>query len=116
MGVPIIMVSGDQATADEAQAILGKVECAVVKWGIGRNRAKCLSLETAHRIIHETAARAVRHAREFKAFTPSLPATIQLTLYRSDMCETMAFTPGTERIDARTIRRTIHALNEVCQW
>lgn len=115
-GVPVIMVAGDAATADEARATLGDVECAVVKWGVGRNKAKCLSLEAAHHIIHDAAARAVRRSREFTPFTPQLPATIQLTFYRTDMCEEYAFRPGVERVDARTLRRTIHSLNDVASW
>ena len=114
--VPVIMVSGDQVTADEAVSTLGNVECAVVKWGVGRNRAKCLSVETAHKIVRETALRSVSRAKSFQPFLPSLPATIQLIFYRTDMCEEIAFRPGTERIDARTIRRTINCLNDVCRW
>lgn len=114
--VPVIMVSGDETTAQEARTTLGDVECAVVKWGVGRNKAKCLSLEAVHGIIRETACRAVRRSDDFAPFTPQLPATIQLTFYRTDMCEEYAFRPGVERIDARTIRRTIHSLNDVCRW
>jgi D-amino peptidase len=114
--VPVIMVEGDQATAEEARQTLGDVECAIVKWGIGRNRAKCLSTEAAHQVLGETVCRAVRRAREFKPFTPLLPATIQLTFYRTDMCEEYAFRPGTERVNARTLRRTVHSLLDVCRW
>lgn len=114
--VPVIMVSGDETTAAEARNTLGEVECAIVKWGLGRNRAKCLSLEAAHALVRETASCAVTRAHEFKAFTPTLPATIQLTFYRSDMCEEYATRHGIERVDARTIRRTIHSLNDVVRW
>jgi D-amino peptidase len=111
--VPVIMVSGDQTTADEAKETLGKVECAVVKWGIGRNKAKCLPPEVAHKIVRETARTAVAHAKEFKPFKPRLPATIQVTLYRTDYADEYVFRPGIERVDARTIRRVIHSLLDV---
>ena len=92
------------------------MECAVVKWGLGRNKARCLPPSKAQDLVRETAQQAVRGAAECKPFKPSLPATIQLTLYRSDMADEVAARPGTERVDARTVRRQIHSLLDVCRW
>lgn len=114
--VPVIMVSGDEATCQEARETLGAVECAVVKWGIWRNRARCLPLPQAHQIIQETAQRAVRRAHEFAVYKPALPATVQITFYRTDMCEDFAYRMGIERVDARTIRTTIHTFGDVTRW
>ncbi|MEO6848752.1 MAG: M55 family metallopeptidase [Chthoniobacterales bacterium] len=120
-GVPVIMVSGDEATAKEARKTLGKnTECAIVKWGIGRNKAKCLSLEKAHAIIRETTKKAVETAiknpHHYHPFKPRLPATAQLTLYRSDMCDGFACRPGIERVNARTIRTHLHSLSDIVRW
>jgi len=114
--VPVIMVSGDQAACDEAGETLGEVECAVVKWGIGRNKAKALPLPRAHDIIRQTAKRAVERAGDFEPLRPSLPATIQLTVYRSDMAEEYARRSGVEQVNARTVRRVIDAYNKVHLW
>jgi D-amino peptidase len=115
-GVPVVMVSGDQATADEARDLLGDVECAVVKWGLGRNRARCLSLEKAHALVRETAARAVTRAGrgEFHPYQPQTPGVSQLTLYRSDYADEMAARAGVERVDARTVRKPFQSLLNVC--
>lgn len=115
-GVPVVMVSGDEATAREARATLGRVECAVVKWGVGRNKAKCLPLPRAHALIRETAKRAVSRDGSFRPFRPRLPARVQLTFYRTDMAEELAFRPGIERVDARTVRRTVRSLRDICRW
>ncbi|MEO8205140.1 MAG: M55 family metallopeptidase [Chthoniobacterales bacterium] len=119
--VPVIMVSGDETTGKEARATLGKnTECAVVKWGIGRNKAKCLSLENAHKIIRETTKKAVETAAAnpgyYRVFKPKLPVTAELTLYRSDMVDGFAFRPGIERVNARTIRSRIHSLIDIVNW
>ena len=116
--VPVIMVSGDETTAHEARATLGEVETAVVKWGIGRNRAKCLSLPQAHEIVRKTCAQAVRRAasKAFKPFKPALPGTIQLTLYRSDYADEYASKLGVTRVDARTIRRQVECWLDVVKW
>lgn len=114
--VPVIAVSGDEATAVEAREIFGSVECAVVKWAIGRNRAKCLSPADAQQRIHDAVFTAVKNVAQYKPFKPSLPAKIQLTLYRSDMADDFATHPGIERIDARTISRTITSLLDVTKF
>jgi D-amino peptidase len=116
-GVPVIMVSGDAATASEARELLGDVECAVVKWGLCRNKARCMPVGKANELIRATAARAVQRAREkaFRPFRPALPATIEMTLYRSDYCERYV-RAGVERVDARTVRRTIESLEDVFRW
>ena len=114
--VPVIMVSGDEAACAEAKHDLGAVETATVKWGTGRNKARCLPLPKAHDVIREAAKRAVERAKSFKPFKPTLPATLQLTLYRSDMADGFVGKPGVERVDARTVRKTIKTLRDACRW
>jgi D-amino peptidase len=115
-GVPVIAVCGDGATAEEATALLAGVKCGVVKWGIGRNRAKCLSIPEAHERVRGAVIASVGNAMAFKAYQPSLPAVVQLTLYRSDMADALAAKPEVERVDARTVRKTVTSLLDVCKW
>jgi D-amino peptidase len=105
-GVPVVAVTGDQATADEAKALLGRVECAVVKRGIGRNNARCLSIPAAHEAIRKAITDALRSIGSFKPFKPRFPAPVQMTFYRSDYADSaVGFNPDIERVDARTIRK-----------
>jgi D-amino peptidase len=113
--VPVIVVTGDEAACQEAKSVLGIVETALVKWGVGRNRARCLSLSDAHERIRQAIHKALRNIPTFSPFKPSLPATIELTLYRSDMADELAGRSNVERVDARTIRRTVNSLSEVMQ-
>jgi len=115
-GVPVIVVSGDEAAANEAKELLGDVECAVVKWGVGRNVAKCLPRPQAYGNIRDAIARALASPSRFKPFMPDLPATIELTFYRSDMADDLARNAGNERVDARTIRRKINSLLDVVRF
>ncbi len=112
-GVPVIMVSGDEAATKEAKAQLGEVECAIVKWGIGCNRAKCLSLPKAYEIIRKATRKAITSIDTFKPYKPSLPATVQLTLYRSDMADELASRTGVNRINARTVQRQVTSLLDI---
>lgn len=117
-GVPVIAVSGDAATAAEARADLGDVECAIVKWAVGRNRARVLAPEAAHAEIRRAVGQAVKRrlAGEFTPFRPTLPATVELTLQRTDTADEMAARPGTERVDGRTIRRVVQVATDICKW
>lgn len=115
-GVPVIAVSGDEAAVCEAKELLGPVEGAIVKWGIGRNRARCLSLPRAHQVIRDAVARALASVEHMRPFRPELPATVELTLYRSDMADAFAARAGVERVDARTVRRTVDSLLDIGRW
>lgn len=115
--VSVIAVTGDEATADEARALLGDVECAVVKTAITRNRARCVSIPEAHRRIRETVTRAIRRIKTFKPWKPETPATVELTVYRSDMADVyrsrQAVLAGIERVDARTLRARINDFRDI---
>jgi D-amino peptidase len=111
--VPVIAVTGDEAAVAEARDLLGDMECAAVKRGIGRSCAHCLSIPEAHKRIREAVMNAVRNPARFKPWKPALPATIELTLYRSDMADGRAEQPGVERVDARTLRATIASLRDI---
>jgi D-amino peptidase len=115
-GVPVVAVTGDEAACREARELFGEVECAVVKWAVGRNRARCLSLARAHQAVREAVGRALADLSRFRPYQPELPATCRLTLYRSDMADEMAARPGTRRIDARTVERTAESLLDICSW
>jgi D-amino peptidase len=114
-GVPVIMVSGDAATATESRELLGEMPCAVVKQGLERMRARCVQPAVAQDMIRATAIEATAGAREkrFKPFRPALPATVELTYNRSDFADEAAEQPGVQRIDARMVRKTITSLLEL---
>ncbi len=111
--VPVIMVSGDQAAVEEATNLLGNPECAVVKRGIGRNRATCLSVSEAHSRIRGAVKKALRSMDRFEPFKPALPATVELTFCRSDFADEKAALTKVQRVDARKIRYSVRSLLEI---
>lgn len=110
-GVPFVMVSGDEAACAEARALLGNIECAVVKKGIGRNRADCLDNETAEKRIYTAAREAMKLHGIAKPLTLPMPLTIRLTHTRTDYCDdTMQRHPEFTRLDARTAERIVEKI------
>jgi len=104
--MPVIMVHGDQAACREAETQLPGVVTAPVKEGIGRNKARCLSVDVAHDLIRKAAAEAVGKARSIAPFKPDLPAEVKLILCRSDYADERAGQKGVSRLDARTVTWT----------
>ncbi len=104
-GVPMLMVSGDEAACVEARQFFNPLETAAVKRGVGRNRAELLPAEEAHRLIRAAACRAVALAGRAKPFAPTRPMEIVIEFCRSDYADDAAKRPGNERIGPRTIRK-----------
>ncbi len=104
-GVPMLMVSGDEAARSEARQFFGNIECVAVKQGTGRNKAALYDIGQCRDRIREAACKAVSLAGKVKPFTPILPMEVKLEVNRSDFCDGLANLPGVERVDARTVRK-----------
>jgi D-amino peptidase len=104
-GVPMLMVSGDEAACVEARQFFHPVETAVVKRGIGRNRAELVDPEEARGRIREAARRAIALVGYARPLVPSKPMEIVLEYNRADYCDGAAGRPAVERLDARTVRK-----------
>ena len=61
LGVPVIMVAGDDATVEEVSSLVGNVESAVVKWALSFHSATTLQPEAAYDLIRDKAAMAVSY-------------------------------------------------------
>lgn len=106
--IPFVMVSGDEAACVEARQFLGDIECAVVKYGVGRNRARLVDPDEALIRIRGAARDSLKRVGEIRPYKPLPPLEIRLELCRSDMCDALvARCPDVERLDARTVRRTV---------
>jgi len=104
-GVPLVMVSGDEAACVEARQFFSPVETAIVKTGVGRNRAKLVDLEEARARIRESARCAIPIIKDAHPFVPTKPMEIILEFTRADYCDGAATHKGVERLDARTVRK-----------
>jgi D-amino peptidase len=104
-GIPIVMVSGDEAACAEARQFFGPVETAIVKVARGRNSARLVEENEATKTIRESARRAMALGKAIKPYKPLLPMEIVLELTRTDYCDELAQREDAERLDARTMRK-----------
>jgi len=115
-GVPLLMVSGDEAACQEAERMFPGIVTVAVKRGLGRNCAHCLAPAAAREMIRQGAAEALRRAGSLKPWRLDPPIELELTYYRSDYADQAAALPGVERVDARTVRRVVGSAMEVCRF
>ena len=103
-GVPVIMISGDDATAEEAIALLGDIETAVVKKAYGFHAAETLMPAAAYRLIEQTAARAVSRLADFEPWDVGSPIDLEVSFKNYRPVEALGYLEIVERIDSHTIR------------
>lgn len=107
-GVPVVMVSGDDKLCEESRKMLGNIEAAMVKQGLGRQSALCLSPEYGRKRVYESAKKAVERLKsgeKFPLFMLSSPVTVQTT-YKMVPDADRANVYGTRRVDGYTVEET----------
>lgn len=103
-GVPVLMISGDNKVVDEARALLGPIEGAVVKWAYGFHSARTLTPDAAADLIAATVKRSMARLREQKPYVMPTPITLEVQFKNYRPSEILAYLPGVQRPDAHTIR------------
>ena len=91
-GIPVIMVTGDQALIREASAFLPGIETVQVKTSLDCETTNCLSLSEARRLIEATAERALSRIDGFRPVRVAKPIAVDVSFPRkdqTDLCETI---------------------------
>lgn len=116
-GVPVIMISGDDAVVAEVRALLGDdLEAAVVKWAIGFHSARTLLPEAATRLIRERVQAAVGRIGDFEPYRLQTPITLDVRFKSYRPAEVLAYLPIVERTDAHSIRFVGQDMVEVSRF
>ena len=103
-GVPVVMISGDDAAVREVSDMLGPIEGAVVKWHYSHTSGRTLMPEAAQALIREKVRAGLRRRQELKPFRIEGPLTLDLTYKKAEAAEIIAYLPNVELIDNHTVR------------
>jgi len=101
--VPVVLITGDDATAAEAQPFMPGIEAVVVKRSITRFAAESLHPDSACDLIRAGAARALARAGTVSPPAIDLPATLEVTFLTSDMAEMATWIRGVDRAGTRVV-------------
>ncbi len=115
-GVPVVMITGDDAAVEEAQRIIGDIEGAVVKWAISFHSAKTLTPQAARALIRERTQAALARRDDIAPYKLDGPITLDLTFKNYRPAEMMAYLPNVERIDAHTVRFIGRDMREISSF
>jgi D-amino peptidase len=103
LGVPVVLVSGDQAAIAEVRELVPNIEGVQVKEAIGTAAARSLRPEEAARLIREGTARAIRRRGEIKPVPASLPARFEVSFTDPSLALMAEQIPTVERTGSHTI-------------
>lgn len=106
LGKPVIMVSGDDKTCDEAKAVLPDVVTAEVKKGLSPFGGMLLPREKSHKLLAQKAKEAVAKFKDMKPYVVSKPVEIKFEVTERTALPRMIAHEGLEHIDGRTVKVT----------
>jgi len=111
--VPIILISGDEATVQEAQNIAPNAEKVIVKQSLGRFAAAHIHPTVACEMLQKGASRAVRHVKEMHSPVFTRPVSLEVTFLVADMAEMALWVRGVERVGPRIVKISSEDLLEL---
>jgi D-amino peptidase len=103
-GVPVVMLSGDDAIAEEATTLLGDLETAVTKWSISFHSARTLMPEASYAVIREKVGAALARLGDFRPYRLQGPVSVDISFKNYTPAEVLAYLPNVDRVDSHTIR------------
>ncbi len=103
-GVPVVMLTGDDAIVAETKERLGPIEGVAVKRAIGFHSTATMTPEAARRLIREHAATAVKRRGEMKPYSVTRPITLEVSFKNYRPVELLGYLSNVQRIDSHTVR------------
>lgn len=103
-GCPVLLVTGDTATCDEARALLGDgLTTVAVKKGLSRFSARQIPPARAREMIETGAREALQNLKAVAPYDPGRPSEIVVEVVSPDKAERFIHKHGVEALDTRKI-------------
>lgn len=104
LGVPVVMISGDDAAIEEVRALVGPLEAAETKKALGFHAANTLTPQAAAERIGAAVKAGLARRRELKPFVLQAPITVDLTFKNYTPAEVLSYLRVVERTDSHSVR------------
>jgi D-amino peptidase len=115
-GVPVVMVSGDDAAVAEVQQTVQGIEGAVVKRAISFHSANTLTPAAGQALIREKVRAGMAKRASIRPVVMRGPLRLDITFKNYTPAEVAAYLPGVERRDAHTIRYNARDITDVARF
>jgi D-amino peptidase len=103
-GCPVLLVTGDRATCEEARELLGAgLTTVAVKEGLGRFSARQIPPQRARELIEEGARKALGDLRAVQPYDPGRPCEIEVELTSTDAADAYRHKQGVDVVEPRRI-------------
>jgi D-amino peptidase len=103
-GCPVLLVTGDRVTCEEARELLGAgLTTVAVKEGLGRYSARQIPPQRARQLIEEGARKALGNLSAVEPYDPGHPCEIEVELTTTDAADEYRHKQGVELVDPRKI-------------
>ena len=103
-GVPVVMVSGDDAAVAEVRKVVGPIEAAEVKKALGFHSARTLTPQAALDVISDHVKKGLARRSELKPYRPAGPITVDVSFKHYLPAEVLAYLPMFVRTGSHSIR------------
>lgn len=105
-GVPIAMITGDDAVCLEAAELIGPLACVPVKTAVSRYSAMSKPCEEVIETLRAKAAEALLDRARWQLFRPPSPSTLSITVFDPSMADAAELLPQVKRTGDRQIELT----------
>jgi D-amino peptidase len=103
-GVPVVMVSGDDAVSAEVRGQIRDIEAVEVKRAISTRAANSPTPQAAAALIRERTQRALEQRAKYVPLRLRAPVTVKVSFTNRRHAELLAMLPMFERSDAHSVR------------
>jgi len=111
-GVPVVLVSGDQAIARQAKELFGDIETAVVKEAIS-TAAIMLHPSKARDLIRDKTTAALKRLKDFKPLKFNPPYALDVAFADEALAQKASWIPSAVRKDEHTVSFTTNDFMEM---
>lgn len=121
LGVPVILLSGDDAFAEEIQPLFPEAERVVVKQALGQRAARSVAPMIARDRLRAASRRAVERAASVTPFRipterDGAPYCLEIEMNSPALADLAALIPVAVRLDPVTIRLTADRMAGILGW
>lgn len=111
-GVPVVMISGDDAACAEVKSRIGNIETAETKKTLGFHSVNTITPEASYDLIGEKVKAALTRLNDFKPYVLKTPVTLDVSFKNYLPAEVLTYLSNVQRVNSHTVRFVARDMKE----